>query len=274
MYYAIDENGIKFSASNARKGVSYFCHACKSRVTLKQGSRVAHHFAHKPNDMCDPLYHQRTKSEWHSEMQCYFPEEKRERVVWNEDKTEFRIADVLLETATDKVVFEFQFSPISANEFYERTLFYLKRGIKVIWIINYATIQNPKKILYTNLTNTDLSKLHFVWPGRDYVNIFDDYSVERLFNRFGCNIENYLTVFLFVFSFHGLKKEKEYNGRPYIKWETNYFPPAHHLLIKPDFFNSIDMKEFDAKCFRESEFVEQLSLNKDDLGKLCLACWK
>lgn len=274
MYYAVDENGVKFSASNARKGIDYFCHACKCKVTLKRGNRVAHHFAHKPNDVCDSVYHQRVKSEWHNEMQSYFDEEMRECVVWNDDRRNFRIADILLDTSTGRVVFEFQFSPISPSEFYERTLFYINRGIKVIWIFNYATIQNPKKIFYTYTANTDLRKAHFIWPGRDYVNIFDDYLVKRLFNHIGCNVKNYLTVFLFVFSFRGIKMEKEYNGQPYVKWETDYIRPAYHLFIKPDFLHSSDMKDFDAKYLHESEFIEILSLNKDDMTKVCMECWK
>ena len=283
MHYAIDVNGAKFNASNAKKGTDYFCHACKCRVTLKQGKRVAHHFAHKPNDICDPAYHQRVKSEWHNEMQSLFPEEMREYII-RDDERNFRIADVLLKTATDRVVFEFQFSPISSKEFYERTMFYLRRGIKVIGIFNYATISNPKKIFYTasnlkqifdvQIGKLNYRKAHFVWPGRDYVNIFDDYDIKKLFEYVGCNVDQKLSVFFYIFSFHGRMLEREYNGHPYVKWETDYGPWPLHLFIKPDFLDSIDLKEFDAKCFMESDFLEILSMNNENTLKLCAECWK
>lgn len=130
MEFALDNNGSRLSAYDAIKGNSYFCPCCKKELILKTGSINSWHFAHKDNECTDTWHYD--MSEWHKRMQSFFPPECREIVIKSNGKT--HRADIL----KDGVVVEFQHSPISADEFYDRNDFYTKAGYRVAWVFDVS----------------------------------------------------------------------------------------------------------------------------------------
>lgn len=275
MYYANDESGVRVSIEKAENSSKYYCHICHCPMILKRGSKVAHHFAHKARKICDPYYRD-VKSAWHREMQNLFPAETQECGVWNNDKSEIHVADVLISNSIYNMVFEFQFSPISHEEFLDRTLFYINRGMHVVWIFNYATIETPKKIFYRSKSGTNPDIRSFVWPGRDYVRLFDGWTMWRYLSELRCNKNGLLTIMLYVDTALGRQYELQHNGRCYYKWDYDYPSKRERLYILPD-FNMVDgmmligeetdLKEFRARCLSEEEF-------KDKVANICNSYYK
>lgn len=135
MQFAIDENGIRTSINNSIKGKPYKCPCCGSEVIQKKGDIMIWHFAHKSLADCVDYYDH--KGEWHRAMQELFPEKNRE--VYEKTFMYRHIFDVL----TDKGrIIEFQHSPISQNDFEDRTHHYFLRTCfeetpKPIWVFDF-----------------------------------------------------------------------------------------------------------------------------------------
>lgn len=132
MFYALDSGGRRIYAEFAEKAANqqHFCPICHNPVILRKGEINAPHFAHLHNQCPDSW--QYDMSEWHKEMQERFPEENREVVMSFDGKT--HRADVF----KDGVVIEFQHSPISPDEFFDRNDFYTSLGYKVVWVFDVS----------------------------------------------------------------------------------------------------------------------------------------
>lgn len=52
MLVALDPAATRVIATDAIRGEAYVCPACGEPVILKQGSRIIHHFAHRPHSDC------------------------------------------------------------------------------------------------------------------------------------------------------------------------------------------------------------------------------
>ncbi len=149
MFFAFDLDGKRVFIDEAESGKEYFCPQCGGRLVIKKDGLVRiHHFAHK-NSGCSDSWHY-DMSEWHQRWQSRFPAENQEITkTYNGQKHR---ADVLIES--HKVVFEFQHSPLSAEEFHDRNCFYQSLGYKVIWVFdvsgqyNNGYIDNYKGDLY------------------------------------------------------------------------------------------------------------------------------
>jgi len=89
------------------------------------GEIVVHHWRHQNLENCDPWHGEMTP--WHVDWQNQFPEENQE-VVINRNGIK-HIADVL---SDNKLVIEFQHSPISSKEIREREKFYGN----MIWVVD------------------------------------------------------------------------------------------------------------------------------------------
>ncbi|MGB8818231.1 MAG: competence protein CoiA family protein [Rhizobiaceae bacterium] len=128
-------------AVSALRGETYHCPSpdCGGQLTLKQGRKVAAHFAHKPPYACtwgenETAEHRLAKSVFHSvfsrrnlkcEMEFYTP---------FEDGSQRR-ADVLVWAPHGRpVAFEFQKSNIAVTEIEARAFSYAKHGYAQIWI--------------------------------------------------------------------------------------------------------------------------------------------
>lgn len=128
MLVAINDLGERVLASNATKDKKYYCPVCNEDVILKQGKTNITHFAHKSCECTDNW--QYDMSEWHINMQSYFDKIYQEVVITRNGKK--HRADIL----KDRIVVEFQHSPISSKEFMDRNKFYVSAGLKVIWVFD------------------------------------------------------------------------------------------------------------------------------------------
>ncbi len=132
-FYAFDTKKKLVHAMHAKKNCNYLCIECQTRVRLRGGTHRQLHFYHLDfNRIC--TLHQ--KSMIHLQLQNHLlhllPE--------NECCLEFRfptinrIADVAW--LTKKIIFEIQYSPISAQEIQKRNEDYQSQGWTVIWILH------------------------------------------------------------------------------------------------------------------------------------------
>lgn len=135
MIFASDENGNRIHIRDADRSKLYTCPCCGSEMVQKRGRIVQHHFAHKSLVDCVSYYD--NKGAWHREMQDLFPESNVE--VFNNQYGR-HIFDVL--TDANRII-EFQNSPISYNEFQDRTDSYCAyaktaKAPRPIWVFNYV----------------------------------------------------------------------------------------------------------------------------------------
>ncbi len=88
-------------------------------------------------------------SDWHRRMQNYFSKEYQEVVVSHKGIT--HRADVII----GDIVIEFQNSPLSAEEFYERNKFYTECGYRVAWVINLIEPYNEERLYHQRINDSD-----------------------------------------------------------------------------------------------------------------------
>jgi len=138
MLIALDEHGNRIHANNAIKGIEYFSPIKKHPVVFKRGTIKIPHFALKPGLIDDTWKHD--MSEWHLAKQNLFPEENQEIVLTYNEET--HRADVLI----DEIVYEFQHSSMSSEEFLERNAFYTQSGYKLVWVYDFIQKFQEEKI--------------------------------------------------------------------------------------------------------------------------------
>lgn len=121
MLYAIDDNGNKVIAT---PGANAICPFCTGEVIAKCGAVNIWHWAHRSN-FCDSF--SESETEWHLAWKSRFPKEYVEVPI---EKNGVRhIADVRLKSG---LVIEFQHSPLSVYEIYDREVFYGN----MLWVID------------------------------------------------------------------------------------------------------------------------------------------
>ena len=99
-------------------------------MIAKKGNVKDHHFAHQGNYVCDEW--SAHKGEWHITMQNLFPKETQEIIL--EAGEEKHIADVCLQKPCgQRLVIEFQDSPMNYKDFLKRTIFWKKHDADMIW---------------------------------------------------------------------------------------------------------------------------------------------
>lgn len=141
MLFALDENKTRTNIHHSIKGKEYFCPICGEKLILKKGNIRAHHYAHNKNSSCKDIWNY-DMSIWHVNWQNRFNEDYQEII--REDLYEKHRADVLIEDK--KLVYEFQHSRISSQEFNERNAFYNSQGYKVIWVFDVASLYDKGSI--------------------------------------------------------------------------------------------------------------------------------
>ncbi len=127
-------NGNKIHISYAERGSqNYKCCFCGNPMIAKKGNIKEHHFAHKADCSCDTWYG--NKGPWHIKMQNLFPIEQQEVVKVVGDQK--HIADVCIpKPSGNNLIIEFQDSPLSNEDFIERTKFWKENGDDIIWVFN------------------------------------------------------------------------------------------------------------------------------------------
>ncbi len=131
--YAFDQNGQLISARQALRQTNYQCLECQEIVRLRGGPQRQRHFYHlDPTPFC----RQHQKGPIHLQLQSYFLQ----HLPLGDCKLECsfpsiqRIADVAW--PTQKIIFEIQYSPITAEEVLARNRDYQRLGWRVIWILH------------------------------------------------------------------------------------------------------------------------------------------
>ncbi len=131
--YALDENQQPISAQRAIKQQNYSCPECSSTVRVRSGIHRQPHFYHLQNqEHC----RQNGKGMTHLQVQTYLLQ----HLPVGESRMEHRfpsisrIADIVWEP--QKIVFEIQCSPISAEEVTNRCKDYKSLGYDVVWILH------------------------------------------------------------------------------------------------------------------------------------------
>jgi competence protein CoiA len=132
--YAIDSLKQLIHVDRAVRGQTYTCPECQKSVRLRGGRFKQLHFFHFDSNPC----RFNNKSQIHLHIQYrlqrllaphpvliehHFPQIK-------------RIADVVW--PLQKIVFEVQVSPITAQEVWERNVDYQKVGYRVVWILHHG----------------------------------------------------------------------------------------------------------------------------------------
>lgn len=130
------------------KDEDYVCPCCGSKMTLCIGNSKQPYFSHKKDEGCEESFYDGERNhEWHLYVQSLFPKECLEQKITKTYKelypddpdfkddleTETHIADILI----GDYVIEVQHSPMSIDEFNNRTDFYTRAGYKLIWIFDW-----------------------------------------------------------------------------------------------------------------------------------------
>ena len=118
--------------------IVYLCPCCKDKVQLVTGdpTKRSAFFRHYPNKACDYQQYKdsaNNKSGWHKHWQTRFSSECREVYISSGER--HYIADVVL---NDNLIVEFQHGEIKPENFYKRSVFYLKCGYMLVWLFEYS----------------------------------------------------------------------------------------------------------------------------------------
>lgn len=139
-------NSTRVLAGLAQKGPSYACPGCGQAVTLKKGTKVVHHFAHKPPVTCSWA---QGETAAHMAGKLLFLNHFRSLAAPSD--VEFPIgnqrADVYASNkAGHGFVFEIQHQPISELEIARRTQAYFGNNVAVTWVplIDIAKLKDKK----------------------------------------------------------------------------------------------------------------------------------
>ncbi len=131
--YALDITGQLTSARQALKHQDYQCLECEQMVRLRGGPYRQPHFYHlEPTPFC----RQHQKGPIHLQLQSYFVQclPAGDCVLEQRFPSINRIADVAW--LSQKIIFEIQYSAISAQEVMQRNQDYQKIGWQVVWILH------------------------------------------------------------------------------------------------------------------------------------------
>ncbi|MFA5597891.1 MAG: competence protein CoiA family protein [Pusillimonas sp.] len=140
MFSALDSENSLIDIDTAIQNPSnkYFCPSCRGELVIKTGPVRTNHFSHKRKCDCDD--YDNDMSEWHRNWQKKFPLKNREVVLKLDKENPLAMNCEKLIRRTDILCYgyaiEFQNSPISSLEFFERNYFYKLLGKKVVWIFN------------------------------------------------------------------------------------------------------------------------------------------
>lgn len=230
MFLAIDIKGNRVFIDDAKRGVNYYCPDCNTQLIVKKGPKKIHHFAHKcelENNKRECAYHSRKNkmTDWHKGWQGFFSKECVEYILEYNGKK--RIADVLI----NNVVFEFQHSDITLNEFRDRNIFYNSLGYKVIWI--FDMIKEFKENSITKNVYSTNNEYEWPFPKKlfkeinletENCDLYFDFNGNFNFNEL-CKVISYYKGFRYFFGdFYGINIDNLYEykinpAKEYVKHE-------------------------------------------------------
>lgn len=138
--YAVNSLGALLNAQHAKRGEVYQCPECHTSVRLRGGHLRQLHFYHLNSTPCKLG----GKSLTHLQIQYALQKMLGPDQVFLEHRFPQigRIAD--LYWPSQKLVFEIQVSPISADEVKERNHNYCQIGLQVVWILHDRHFNRPR----------------------------------------------------------------------------------------------------------------------------------
>lgn len=238
-------NNIKTEATSKAHG---FCPVCSSDMRGYAGPLKINHWKHISAANCDSWFE--TETEWHREWKNKFPVEWQETII-EIDKTK-HIADIF--NPNKKLVIEFQNSPISIEELYQREVFYNK----MIWVANVIPF---KKNITLNKNWHLLFNERIIKPierksnsfNKPFFNILK--ILQKIYTHKQEGINRFASVELrqLLAPFENEKKQEYYN----IIWNT--LDPLEH-------YNEIRIKVCDLiedLFFRDTEYLESKRFLKE-----------
>lgn len=130
--YALDHLNRTIHVEKAHRGHTYTCQECQKPVRLRGGKLRQRHFFHLETTPC----RLHGKSQTHLNIQLALKQMLSPQEVLIEHPFPFigRIADLVW--PDQKLIFEVQVSPISAQEVRNRNADYRRAGYRVIWILH------------------------------------------------------------------------------------------------------------------------------------------
>lgn len=134
MLIARDANGTRWQGRSAERGFDYFCPGCSTEVTLKKGTHVIHHFAHRPGASCEFATGETVR---HMEMKEVIADGLGSVAELEVPVLGRRRADVLVTGGGQPIVVECQHSPLSAEEVERREFDYNQIG-PMVWVLDSA----------------------------------------------------------------------------------------------------------------------------------------
>lgn len=213
MFSAFDINNHLIDIDTAIQHPSdkYFCCSCNSELIVKNGNVRSCHFAHK--SMCDCDDYDNDMSEWHRNWQKKFPLKNREVVLKIDAEDDSLFAENCKKTTrrTDVLCYgyaiEFQNSPITSEEFEERTYFYNHLGKKVVWIFNMIEPLKCGKIKFCDeWTNRKDNGCKYSW----------NYA-SKTFINYDSDDKDIILIFQFT-DFHDNEEDMEQSYLERVTW--------------------------------------------------------
>ncbi len=170
MLIAMDKDGSRVLAAEARRGEAYRCPACGAPVVYKQGRWVTAHYAHRPTVPCP--YTSEPESAAHLAMKTQMYERFRAELWVRHCEVERIIGayrtDVWLETAIGPVAIECQISSVTILELADKLTAYADAGVATLYLIHHTLFASLSDGVEQRVPSWVLA-LHALYRGRLYV---------------------------------------------------------------------------------------------------------
>jgi len=217
MFTAMDSQHKLVLASEHTGDRQCYCPGCGEKVIFKQGVINQAHFAHGSQSLCQTFSEGETAAhlegklliyEWlkkegiQVELEAYLPELNQR-------------PDLLVRYEKDIVAIEFQCSPISKEKIRARTVGYVQKGIKVIWILGESLkikrTVNSRQYPYLSVNKTGTSLLFQLDANRQRIEVYRDIRSTPLTLRYDKDFINFTDT---VESLTDIFKHKSPKHRP------------------------------------------------------------
>lgn len=172
---ACDGQGIRVIAFEAQKKIDYHCPECGSPLRLRKGPHVQPHFYHyRKSEGCK--HHKKTLAHLHNQLYLAEKLPKGEAVLEHPFKAIGRIADVFW--PAKRIVFEVQYSAMTAAEAEAREKDYRSLGLDLVWILHEARF-NKRRLSSAEHIFTSCTVYYTSIRSRGSGMIYDQFEIIR-----------------------------------------------------------------------------------------------
>ena len=135
MLTALNRQIVVFASESQKSDSPFHCPECGKEVTLKKGTVMTHHFAHKPPVTC---YYGAGESELHRKAKLEIFETLQGNGFVNGAEIEKSFGDVRADIFAYirgvPVAIEVHRSTLTPQQIYHRTMSYIQKGIYILWL--------------------------------------------------------------------------------------------------------------------------------------------